>query len=124
MSYDFQIEKDTVIIPLHSPNDSPDELVASDSDTNITRAVVHVSYEPKQVEVKTETITKLSDDKVISHSKALKEPTDKDSVIESTIKNMKILKENNEYSCKENSHKITNNLVKLEDSTSSPQFSR
>lgn len=123
MSYDFQIEKDTVIIPLHSPNDSPDELVASDSDTNITRAVVHVSYEPKQVEVKTETIT-LSDDKVMSYSKALKEPTDKDSVVDDTIQNMKILKENIEYSCKENSHKKMNNLVKLEDSTLSPQLSR
>ncbi|XP_050428361.1 uncharacterized protein LOC126838203 isoform X2 [Adelges cooleyi] len=41
-------ENDSVIIPLHSPNDSPDEL--SDSESNVTKAVVHVSYNPNQEE--------------------------------------------------------------------------
>lgn len=75
MLYGFQIEKDTIIIPLHSPNDSPEELVVSDSDSNVTKAVVHVSYEPKRVEVETTVSTKTqSDDVAIRQMRTSNEP--------------------------------------------------
>lgn len=75
MLYGFQIEKDTIIIPLHSPNDSPEELDVNESDSNVTKAVVHVSYEPKRVEVETTVSTKTqSDDVAIKQMRMLNEP--------------------------------------------------
>jgi hypothetical protein len=124
-SYNFQIEKDTVIIPLHSPNDSPEELVDSDSDSNITRAVVHVSYEPKLVDVETKSTKQQllpNNTIIINENKTLKGSIDKiDNVVDDTVENMKIVKEKkhkNDYCT------ITNDLAKLEESSLSPGTSR
>jgi len=108
---------------LHSPNDSFDELVVSDSDSNITRAVVHVSYEPKQEEIETVSNKKLFDDLVTRQNKVLKETMDKVNVVDDTVKNVQIIKDDI-WNDNENGCKITNNLVKLEESSLSPGFSR
>jgi len=108
---------------LHSPNDSFDELVVSDSDSNITRAVVHVSYEPKQEEIETVSNTKIIDDFVTHQDKVLIESMNKVNVINDTVKNIQI---NDDIwnSGEIGDGKITNNLVKLEESSLSPGFSR
>lgn len=108
---------------MHSPNDSFDELVVSDSDSNITRAVVHVSYEPKQVEIETVSNTKKIDDFVTHQNKVLIESMDKVNVVNDAVKNIQI--NNDNWNSKEiGDGKITNNLVKLEESSLSPGFSR
>ncbi|CAI6365454.1 unnamed protein product [Macrosiphum euphorbiae] len=122
--FNQDIEKDTVIIPLHSPNDSFDELVVSDSDSNITRAVVHVSYEPKQVEIETVSNKKIFDDLVTHHNKVLVESMDKVNVVDDTVQNIQIIKDDIWNSNEIGDCKITNNLVKLEESSLSPGFSR
>lgn len=108
---------------MHSPNDSFDELVVSDSDSNITRAVVHVSYEPKQEEIETVSNTKIIDDFVTHQDKVLIESMNKVNVINDTVKNIQI---NDDIwnSGEIGDGKITNNLVKLEESSLSPGFSR
>lgn len=108
---------------MHSPNDSFDELVVSDSDSNITRAVVHVSYEPNQVEIETVSNTKTIDDFVTHQNKVLIESMDKVNVINDTVKNIEI-KDDIWNSGEFGNGKITNNLVKLEESSLSPGFSR
>lgn len=121
MLYGFQIEKDTIIIPLHSPNDSPEELVMSDSDSNITKAVVHVSYEPKRVEVETTVSTKTqSDDVAIRQIRTLNEPVG--IVVVDAVKTAKIDRENVENG-NENCFQTVNNAVKpSENSLPSPQL--
>lgn len=109
---------------MHSPNDSFDELVVSDSDSNITRAVVHVSYEPKQVETETVSNKKLFDDLVTHQNKVLVESMDKVNVVDDTVKNIQIIKDDIWNSNEIGGCKITNNLVKLEESSLSPGFSR
>lgn len=108
---------------MHSPNDSFDETVVSDSDLNITRAVVHVSYEPKQVEIKTVSNKTLFNDLVTCQNNVLKESMVKVDAVDDTVENIQIIKDDiwnsNESDCK-----ITNNLVKLEESSLSPGFSR
>ncbi|VVC28372.1 Hypothetical protein CINCED_3A019735 [Cinara cedri] len=120
--FNQDIEKDTVIIPLHSPNDSPDELVVSDSDSNITRAVVHVSYDPNRVQ---DSPNNLIDDTVINNNNVLKESIDKvnNDVIENNTENIKIIKDNIDNN-NENDCAMVNNLVRPEDSSLSPQLSR
>lgn len=114
----FQIEKGTVIIPLHSPDDSYEELVISDSDSNFTRAVVHVSYEPNQVEK--DLTKKLSDSNVaLNHNQILYELVNKNKVADSIVTNTKIINEDIE-----NSRMIMNNLVKLEDASITSRLSR
>jgi hypothetical protein len=109
---------------LHSPNDSFDELVVSDSNSNITRAVVHVSYEPKQVETETESNKKLFDDLVTHQNEMLIKSIDKVNVVDDTVKNIQIIKDDIWNSNESDDCKITNNLVKLEESSLSPGFSR
>jgi len=118
------MEKDTVIIPLHSPDDSFDELVVSESNSNITRAVVHVSYEPKQEEIETVSDKKLVDDLVTHQNKVLIESIDKVNVVDDTVKNTQIIKDDIWNSNESGDVKITNSLVKLEESSLSPGFSR
>lgn len=123
-SYNFQIEKNTVIIPLHSPNDSPEELVVSDSESNVTRAVVHVSYEPtQQTEMETESKKMTPGHTVKRQNDVLKESTDKIEEITNTVKVENIVKEN-VVNSNENSSKITNNLVKPGEPLLSPELSR
>jgi len=122
--FNQDIEKDTVIIPLHSPNDSFDELVVSDSNSNITRAVVHVSYEPKQVETETESNKKSFNDLVTHQNEMLIKSIDKVNVVDDTVKNIQIIKDDIWNSNENDDCKITNNLVKLEESSLSPGFSR
>lgn len=120
---DFQIEKDTIIIPLHSPKDnSPEELVVSDSNCNVTKAVVHVSYEPKQVESEPAII--LNENNITTRTtsnqiETLKKSVDKINTIGKVVKNTKLIKDDIE-----NGHKTTNNLMKLEDSSLSPRLNR
>jgi len=109
---------------LHSPNDSFDELVVSDSDSNITRAVVHVSYEPKQVETETVSNKKLFDDLVTHQNKVIIESMDKVNVVDDTAKSIQIIKDDIWNSNEIGDCKITNNLVKLQESSLSPGFSR
>lgn len=126
-SYDFQIEKDSVIIPLHSPNDSPEELVASDSDSNITRAVVHVSYEPKRADVETEsTKQQLPTNKIviINENKTLNGSNGKVDVVDNTVGSIKIVKDDSEIDNGSDCCTMSNNLVKLEESSLSPGISR
>lgn len=123
-SYHFQIEKNTVIIPLHSPNDSPEELVTSDSESNITRADVHVSYEPtQQIEMETES-TKITSGNTVKRQKdVVKESSDKIEVFNNIAKVDNIAKKN-VVNSSENSSKMTNNLAKPGEPLLSPGLSR
>lgn len=126
-SYDFQIEKDTVIISLHSPSDSLEEIVTSDSDSNITRAVVHVSYEPKRADVETKSTNQqlLNNETIITNdNKKLNGSINKVGVISGTVKNIKIIKDDSEKNNGSSNFMITNDLVKLEESSLSPGMSR
>ncbi|XP_025202736.1 uncharacterized protein LOC112599871 isoform X2 [Melanaphis sacchari] len=122
--FNQDIEKDTVIIPLHSPNDSFDELVVSDSNSNITRAIVHVSYEPKQVEIETASDKKIINDAVTHQNEELIESIDKKNVVDDAVKNIQNIKDDIWDSNASGDCKITNNSVKLEESSLSPGFSR
>jgi len=106
---------------LHSPNDSFDEIV-SDSESNITRAVVHVSYEPKQIEIETVSNKKIFDDFVTHQNKVLIESMDKVNVVNDTVKNIQIIKDDILNSNEIGDDKVTNK--KLEESSLSPGFSR
>lgn len=121
MLYGFQIEKDTIIIPLHSPNDSPEELVVSDSNSNVTKAVVHVSYEPKRVEVETTVSTKTqSGNMAIRRMRTSNEPIG--TVVVDAAKTAKIDRKNIENG-NEKCFETANNTVKPpEDSLLSPQL--
>lgn len=118
------MEKDTVIIPLHSPDDSFDELIVSESNSNITRAVVHVSYEPKQEEIETVSDKKLFDDLVTYQNEVLIETIDKANFVDNTAKNTQIIKDDIWNSNESGDVKIINSLMKLEESSLSPGFSR
>lgn len=123
-SNDFQIKNDVIIIPLHSPNDSFEELIIGDLDSNITKAVVHVSYKPKQVESETEISNKLSNDMVINQSITFNESQNKEvNIINNTEKNAKVTKEHIESSS-ESSYKISNNLIKFEETSKSSLLNR
>lgn len=110
---------------MHSPDDSPDELIVSDSNSNITKAVVHVSYEPKQVNIETESTKKTIDGMIISKTKVLADTIDKaKSVSNNIVQKTKIVKEELTKNSNKTSCKTTNNFVKAEELILSPQWIR
>lgn len=120
---DFQIKTDSIIIPLHSPDDSPEELIVNDSDPNITRAVVHVSYEPKELEVEKELSKTQSHNMVINQCQTSNKSDDKIIIVENTYKNPRISKDNIKNSI-ENNFKVSNNLIKFEETSKLSKLNR
>lgn len=120
---DFQIKTDSIIIPLHSPDDSPEELIVNDSDPNITRAVVHVSYEPKELEAEKELSKTQSHNVVINQCQTSNKSDDKIIIVENTYKNPRIFKDNIKNSI-ENNFKVSNNLIKFEETSKLSKLNR
>jgi len=93
-------------------------------DSSITKAVVHVSYEPKQEDVKTESTKKSSDSIVVEKTKTHKESVDKINIIvDQILKNENIVDEFIE-NINENNSKVTSTLVNPGESSLSPRLNR
>jgi len=98
--------------------------MVNDLDSNTTKAVVHVSYEPKNFKKETISTKTVSNDMAINQIKTPENLVDNVNInVNSTTQNVKNVNGNIE-NITEDSCKMTNNLVKSENSTLSPRLNR
>lgn len=98
--------------------------MVNDSDSNTTKAVIHVSYEPKNVKKETISTKTISNDMAINQIKTPENLVDNVNInVNSTIQNAKNVNRSIE-NITEDGCMMTNNLVQPENSILSPRPNR